>query len=438
MTIHFAIVVSTILCSFYPVYGGNSAVTCSIVTDNTFNYTCSAMGILTTVEMKSIAATDFACAQTSISGISETNQTAILNFTADSMIGCSDISSDYVIQCIAFAGVGAVGGACTQMISSDDEVCDFKEDPDGNFVWLPQVIGNDCIGKQTCNITSNYNGFMYDGMTYDLRTKTTSEQNTNLETCCSNSTELKFKFVALCGPPILPNTICININNFTTTMSPSSEPTLEPTFEPTFEPTLEPIVTEDNIEMDTDVIEANIEIFNDITFNTTNISLITGEYYLTNGEYIKPKCNGNNEIYIHWMNDRWQIEMNKSNNEYIAKCEVSQLNGSSPVKCDNYVMEDETNSFILISNGRCAINECDATSDESIDYIFWGIIGCIVFFFVCCVICVLSVLIWYRNKKQNDEITSDSDTDNIDRIVIDEDEDKVLIMKPKQVENRMD
>ncbi len=37
-------------------------------------------------------------------------------------------------------------------------------------MWLPEEIGQDCIGKTSCSITTNAKGFSYNGKSYDLKT----------------------------------------------------------------------------------------------------------------------------------------------------------------------------------------------------------------------------------------------------------------------------
>eukprot|EP00483_Globobulimina_turgida_P008521 UN08538 len=184
--------------------------------------------------------------------------------------------------------------------------------------------------------------------------------------------------------PALPNTICVNVN-ITTTLSPTApttedptkNPTKDPTFEPTIEPTLEPTLN---------IPQANAQdesiLTTPITSATYSLNVITGEYYLTNNKYIKPACNDNDEVYLYWGDEKWQIGMNTNNSEYIAICDEAQLNGSSPVECGNYLMEDETSSFVSISNGACAINECQTVIEET-DYIVWIIIGTVGAFILC-------------------------------------------------------
>lgn len=176
-----------------------SQVSCTVVHANPMNYTCSALGI--TTQTTNLCSSTLSCGQTSITNINTTG-TATLTFPTYS---CETVGTGYVIKCLHFAGAGKVGGACSQFtkdvsINPKQEACDFKEDPSGSFVWLPEEVGYQCIGKTSCPIIQTNTGFTYNGKDYNLRDSVGAKQKTSLSTCCSGG-EVKFKVIAICGPP---------------------------------------------------------------------------------------------------------------------------------------------------------------------------------------------------------------------------------------------
>jgi hypothetical protein len=173
---------------------------CIIETKNPMAYTCSALGF--TFPTSNVCSSNLGCAQTDIQNIT-TTASSTLNFYSPGQYSCTSVNPNYVIKCIAFAGAGKVGGACAQMDTVDNprgEICDFKEDPSGTFVWLPEEIGLACIGKKDCNVTQTNRGFAYEGVTYDIYSTIGKKQVHSLTSCCSG-TQVKFKMVVACGPP---------------------------------------------------------------------------------------------------------------------------------------------------------------------------------------------------------------------------------------------
>jgi hypothetical protein len=153
------------------------------------------------VPSSNVCASNLGCAQTEILNINTTSSTT-LNFYSANQFSCSSVNPNYVIKCIAFAGSGKVGGACAQMdvVDNHGESCDFKEDPSGTFVWLPEEIGLACIGKKDCNITQTNRGFSFEGINADIYSTVGKKQVHSLTSCCAGA-PLKFKMVVACGPP---------------------------------------------------------------------------------------------------------------------------------------------------------------------------------------------------------------------------------------------
>jgi hypothetical protein len=84
---------------------------------------------------------------------------------------CSKINADYVITCINYATLNNAGGSCDQIGTKPSKACDFQDDQTklGGWSYLPEAIGDACLGKVNCNFSLNYNGFAYNGKNYDLR-----------------------------------------------------------------------------------------------------------------------------------------------------------------------------------------------------------------------------------------------------------------------------
>jgi hypothetical protein len=56
-------------------------------------------------------------------------------------------------------------------LSKNTEACHFYDDNSKvqNWNYLPEEIGDACLGKASCSFSLNYNGFAYNGKNYDLR-----------------------------------------------------------------------------------------------------------------------------------------------------------------------------------------------------------------------------------------------------------------------------
>eukprot|EP01059_Diplonema_ambulator_P023758 TRINITY_DN3934_c0_g1_i1.p1 TRINITY_DN3934_c0_g1~~TRINITY_DN3934_c0_g1_i1.p1 ORF type:complete len:249 (+),score=32.26 TRINITY_DN3934_c0_g1_i1:44-790(+) len=197
-----------------------SAVPCNITTSNSMSYMCSSKfstGDLTT----DVCSTTFGCMQGGETVVSA-------DITESVTVSCSDVGTGYVIQCWKFANVGKVAGSCAEINGVSTDACYFG---DQEAIYLPDAIGSDCIGKESCTFVVTWTGFSYGGVSYDLSTLAAG-QTTTSTSVREGAGVAKGKFLVSCGPAS-QTTLDLQSCATSTTPSPATLTSMPTTPSPT-------------------------------------------------------------------------------------------------------------------------------------------------------------------------------------------------------------
>merc|ERR1712196_98500 len=101
-----------------------------------------------------------------------------------------------------FASFGKTGGACNEIGNDEffdgNDQCVFEEQ--GEHVWLPEALGEACIGESNCAFTITEEGFEYNGVLYETGTGERGGEFT-WDQLGAGTAEQKFKMLTLCEAP---------------------------------------------------------------------------------------------------------------------------------------------------------------------------------------------------------------------------------------------
>lgn len=157
-------------------------------TKNTASYTCSAKNIeiANSYEISSSSLTNnFSCSQTSISSATPSSTVTV---------DCTGIGSGE-IHCLTIASLGKVAGSCGSCETSlADESC---------YAYLPETVGESCIGKTSCEISLSFSGATTSSVSSTIPfvtdTNSSPASTTYTQTTCGSGAS-NYKMLAYCGP----------------------------------------------------------------------------------------------------------------------------------------------------------------------------------------------------------------------------------------------